>query len=640
MQTVTGDVSVLSSLVESTIRPDFGGGSPGSGSSTTPGEAAITTPPLPPHGEVDQVRGELVDVGTQTIPQYFSFSAKTCLELLPVLSDEQLEHELHYFKLLGCEMHVRAKAAEFKGGCISRELNKILMNQANNDFSKTLQKLETLTSTISHVTNNVTSIVTSNERPRNEPSPASPVTSQQSADEAFLSASVSSDSISPVDTSTYTADGDILPDTVCSFISQFDNDDISVDDIVSQITFDKSHKGGRKTAYFGSLPYTYGNLTHHARPYPDCDIFAKLFEKLSTHDSSITAENFTCLATLYNDGSIGIPAHSDNEEEIYLGSNIYTVSVGATRKLRFLNRVGKIRERDVEVPHGSVYSMSAESQREWTHSLLPDRLVSEPRISFTFRRLRTPTTQEPPVSKSPVPPIKPPQPVKPRIAQGTHRRILFLTDSILKHTPPHIFNKVGSNNSYRCVTKMNYELANVFNFEPEFKYSDMVVISCGVNDLARYGRRPEVLADLVVRRLKECCANNKNTTFVFNSILSTSHEWLNDAIDSFNRIMFDVSLRVSNFSFFDSHAVLLDSPISGPRSARNVGVIDKDDDGIHITFVARRLVTDQLVNGLHMLACGREGKPVTDRVHGWVWPLRRQFWDLVNFNDVRKLKRG
>ena len=77
------------------FRPDFGGGSPDSGSSTTPGETATNTPPLPPNGEVEQVRGELVDVDTQTIPQNFGFSAKTCLELLSVLSDEQLEHEFN-----------------------------------------------------------------------------------------------------------------------------------------------------------------------------------------------------------------------------------------------------------------------------------------------------------------------------------------------------------------------------------------------------------------------------------------------------------------------------------------------------------------------------------------------------------------
>ena len=641
MQTVTGDVHLSSVSPVSTIRPDFGGGSPGGGSGATPSETATNTPPLPPHGEVEQVRGELVDFGTQTIPQYFSFSAKTCLELLSVLSDEQLEHEFNYFKLLGCEMHVRAKAAKFKGGCISRELNKILMNQANNDFSKTLQKLETLTSSISHVVETQADA----ERARHERNPASPVTvTQQSTDETFLTPTASTaDSVLSTDLISIN-DGDSLPDTVCSFNSIVNFDDISIEDVTSHLSFDKNHRGGRESTYFGALPYTYGNITHSARPYPECDVFTKIFDKLSANEPSFTSANFTCLVTLYPDGTVSIPAHSDNEEHIAPGSNIVTVSIGATRKLRFLNSVGRIKERDVEVANGSVYTMSAESQRDWTHCLLPDRQVSDPRISFTFRQLITPSAPDLSVTRhvtgSPIPTIKPPEPVKPRIAQGTHRRILFLTDSILKHAPPHIFNRVGGNDSYRCVMKMNYELANIFNFEPEFKYSDMVVISCGVNDLARYGRRPEVLADLVVRRLKDTCAANKNTTFVFNSILHTSHGWLNEAIDTFNGIMFNVSLNVCNFTFFDSHSVLVSSPISKPRSASNVGVIAKDDDGVHITFAARRLITDQLVNGLHMLACGREGKHVTDRVHGWTWPLRREYWDLVDYNKIRTIKGG
>ena len=108
----------------------------------------------------------------------------------------------------------------------------------------------------------------------------------------------------------------------------------------------------------------------------------------------------------------------------------------------------------------------------------------------------------------------------------------------------------------------------------------------------------------------------------------------------FNRIMFDVSLKVNNFSFFDSHSVLLNNPISAPRSARNVGVLARDDDGIHVTFEARKLITDQLVNGLHLLACGREGRQVTDRVHGWRWPLRREFWDAVHSSGLTTIKRG
>ena len=62
---------------------------------------------------------------------------------------------------------------------------------------------------------------------------------------------------------------------------------------------------------------------------------------------------------------------------------IYTVSVGANRFLTLQNQVGLLNEATVEVKHGSVYSMSRESQSTWKHGMLPQD-STEPRISFGF----------------------------------------------------------------------------------------------------------------------------------------------------------------------------------------------------------------------------------------------------------------
>ena len=60
-----------------------------------------------------------------------------------------------------------------------------------------------------------------------------------------------------------------------------------------------------------------------------------------TIGADITLENYTCLCTLYKDGSVGIPMHSDSEPgSIMEDSQIYTVSIGATRNLRISNTVG------------------------------------------------------------------------------------------------------------------------------------------------------------------------------------------------------------------------------------------------------------------------------------------------------------
>ncbi|MCP4259052.1 MAG: hypothetical protein GY774_16325, partial [Planctomycetes bacterium] len=492
------------------------------------------------------------------------------------------------------------------------------------DVTVALSNMNSITTYISYLTEQAEQAVEIVQQ-KESTSPVTPTTQQSEPDEAEFFSSNESDSDPTEDNSDNShPDGNKqLPKTVCLDLS-LNFEELSVTGILEKVAFNQTLKGGRKTAYFGNLPYSYGAITHQACPYPQCDIFDGIFGKLQTVvGMDFTPENYTCLINLYEHGGVSIPKHSDDESQILPDSQIYTISIGATRVMRFVNSTGKIMETDVSLKHGSVFVMDAASQKDWAHCLLPDRMENNPRISLTFRRLRD-TSDLPAPVQTKVPPIKPPEPLKPRIAQGTHRRILFLTDSILKHTPESLFDRIGGQGKYRCVKKINYELSNVFNYEPEFKYTDIVVISSGTNDLARFGKRPEVLADLVTRRLRECCARNRDTTFVFTALTSTAYGWLNRAIGSFNRIMFDLATQLPNMAFFDTHQVLLRSPISKPWS--RVPVLRPNDDGVHLTFEARRLVTSQLINGLGVIVLGREGRPVEDRLHGWNWPLRYAYY--------------
>ena len=299
-------------------------------------------------------------------------------------------------------------------------------------------------------------------------------------------------------------------------------------------------------------------------------------------------------------------------------STIHTISVGASRTLRLTNRVELLREHDLPVTHGSLFSMSAQSQSEWSHELLYDPSIKEPRISFTFRHLIDP------VPRVLAPPIERPPEPKPTIAMGSKHRILFLTDSILNRTPEPIFSRVKD---HRCIKTTNYYLTDVFNFEPEFGYSEFVVISCGVNDMSTTkDRRPpmtgHVLADMVTRRLTDCCNRHTNTTFVFNSVLHTMHAWLNREINSFNRIIFELSLTIPNLRFFDSHEALMRDRIS--RVESNV-IEPSDNRGTHITFAAKKLITNQLVSGIELIVGRRSGMYRGSSIRGWTWPLRSEY---------------
>ena len=296
------------------------------------------------------------------------------------------------------------------------------------------------------------------------------------------------------------------------------------------------------TAYYGETSYRYGPIKQDPQPYPDCPVFETIFERMHADVPDFTKSNYTCLVTLYPNGQYSIKPHSDNEAQICPDSSIFTVSVGSKRTIVFQNQLGIINESHIELPHGSVFSMTSASQSKWKHSILPEPNVTNPRISFTFRKMLK-ETEVPKRSKA-QPIVHPDDYQSPDSPpRGSHQGILLLTDSILAGTPEFIFDKIEG---FRCIKKINKRLTDIFNFEPEFRYRKAVVFSAGVNNLSCYGLRAHVLADLICNRLEKTCCKNSNTTFVYNSMLYTGHSWLNQEIDEFNKIMFDLSLRVPN----------------------------------------------------------------------------------------------
>ena len=431
------------------------------------------------------------------------------------------------------------------------------------------------------------------------------------------SGSGSSSPSTPIQEQVQIVQNHTLPLSVCNVVSTDLMAGLSVDGILQQIPITKTLRGGRKVEYFGSVPYVYGDIHHDAKSYPECDLFNNLFDKLSKEvDPNITRENYTCLLTLYENGGVGIPRHHDTVQQIP-GHNIYTISVGAERDITFISSEGPLLEKNVTLTHGSVYSMSTESQATWSHSIKPDKHVTQPRISITLRRLTNVGAKS--SNKAEIPPIREPSRGG-RIEGNSHGRVLLLADSIMKHTPEFVFNKLGD---YRCIKKVNYQLANALQFEHEFKYSDYVVFACGINDLARYGKSPTALADEFLGPLRDVCARHPNTTFVLSSLLSTKFSWLNAAAGQFNKLAFKLSLELENFVFYDSHAVLVES---------EVHVLDNGGDGVHVTSTARRKVTDRLVEALSFDVSKRSGrvtKANKGRWAGYSWPLRPEFRSLI-----------
>ena len=603
---VTGGRGTSNSVKRNSLALDFsskrginsgsGGGPSGRASGATPTSVAKSTPPTTPsRGEVAETPGETdaEDVLTPFSP--VSFSSKTCIELLPYMTEEQLEFEIK---------HLNISTQAKKRDNIINVLKKRLNNESVVDFKNCVENASNILSSFHCL------VKRAEESVEKLCSPRPPVTETPAP--APVPPEAETVSVPP---STATLDS-----SVCDVCDDILFSDVLIDDVINQLTIDTQVSHGRKTTYFGNTPYSYGRIRHEPQPYPDCQFFDTLFTGLQSLDPDITRDNYTCLVTLYPDGSSQIPLHSDNEGQIALDSTIYTVSIGSDRTLVLQNQYGLINETRIPIKNGSVYSMSAASQASWKHGIEADRAVTEPRVSFGFRRL-IPVTELAPKPRAP-PIVHPDEFRSPEaVPIGTHERCLLLTDSIISATPPGIFNRIEN---VRCIKKVNKRLVDVFNFEPEFGICSTVVLSAGVNDLSCYGLRAHVLADMVVNRLRDTCRKHMKTEFIYNSILHTTHDWLNVEIDIFNKIMYELSFNIPNLLFFDSHGVLQQHPIS--RSLHNI--IDRNDTrGEHITADARRLITENLVSAVEFTINRARGTAMPTRLNNWYWPIRQSFTD-------------
>jgi alkylated DNA repair dioxygenase AlkB len=139
----------------------------------------------------------------------------------------------------------------------------------------------------------------------------------------------------------------------------------------------------RLTAWYGepNARYTYSGLVNEPRPWTPA--LRMLRDRLD--DAFAVALN-SCLVNVYRDGSKSMGWHADDERE--LSGLIVSVSLGATRTLQL--REGRRGRSIAEVPlaHGSVLTMTIESQRRFQHAV-PKERADGPRMNLTFRTVAT-----------------------------------------------------------------------------------------------------------------------------------------------------------------------------------------------------------------------------------------------------------
>ena len=152
--------------------------------------------------------------------------------------------------------------------------------------------------------------------------------------------------------------------------------------------------GQRQVVHYGERSYSYGRTIHKPSPLPKSGYIKSILNEVDRQFPNFSYNSV--LLTLYKDGQSFIPLHSDNEAEITQGSDILTISLGASRLVTFETVTkGAGPSLKLETCHGSVYSMSARSQALYKHGVLRDNTCHLPRVSITLRQLSDPSVAAP-----------------------------------------------------------------------------------------------------------------------------------------------------------------------------------------------------------------------------------------------------
>ena len=92
------------------------------------------------------------------------------------------------------------------------------------------------------------------------------------------------------------------------------------------------------------------------------------------------------LCNLYRDGRDSMGAHADDEPELGPDPAIYSLSLGATRRIRFWHTEREEPSFALDLTHGSLLIMRGTTQRYWRHGLAKTKRNVGPRINLTFRQ--------------------------------------------------------------------------------------------------------------------------------------------------------------------------------------------------------------------------------------------------------------
>lgn len=148
------------------------------------------------------------------------------------------------------------------------------------------------------------------------------------------------------------------------------------------IVFGKRGIQHREIGFFSdeSIGYEYSN--NLARSQPLTPFLTKLLKlvnnRFKTRFNGI-------LVNKYANGLDNIGEHSDDESQLD-NAGVVAISYGAIRKFRIRDKKTKKIVKDIPTLPNQIIQMSGDFQKEFKHGIPVQKKITEPRISFTFRK--------------------------------------------------------------------------------------------------------------------------------------------------------------------------------------------------------------------------------------------------------------
>ncbi len=136
----------------------------------------------------------------------------------------------------------------------------------------------------------------------------------------------------------------------------------------------------RLQAWYGEKGYAYSGLA-----LPPNSMLPEMKELAGVLEELLGMPFNSVLANLYRDGNDSVGWHSDDEPELGVNPCIASLSLGADRRFQLRHKRDSSQRLSLDLTHGSLLVMGAQTQHHWRHQLAKTRRQVGARINLTFR---------------------------------------------------------------------------------------------------------------------------------------------------------------------------------------------------------------------------------------------------------------